>query len=602
MSSPSNPQDIVGYVALASAADVDHALDAARPWAPDEPKTRARILNRAADLYEANAGELFAALAREAGKTPTDAVAELREAVDFLRYYASEITGLPALPPRGTITCISPWNFPLAIFTGQVAAALAAGNAVLAKPAEPTPLIASIAVRLLHEAGVPIEALQLLPGTGPSVGVAVTTDPRVDGIAFTGSTAVAQAINRGAAGAMAPDATLIAETGGINAMIVDSTTLPEQAIKDIVEGAFRSCGQRCSALRMLYVQEDIAEDFLRMLYGAMDELRLGDPWSIASDVGPVITPAARERIAPHIAAARAAGRLLKDVRGPEDGLYPGPAVIELTGIGALALEFFGSVLLVATFQAEDIDQIVSDINASGYGLTFGLHTRIDDRVDHITRRLSVGNLYINRNQIGAIVGSQPFGGEGLSGTGPKAGGPHYVRRFLRPPCPGHAPVAGDAISRADAQRLLDAACTDKQAQIEARDLPGPTGESNRWTTHPRGTILCLGPSAADARVQMEIAQAHGCAAVGIAPGLEGAGTLSGSLERTALTELTGFAAVALWSNHADLSAARVALAARDGPLLPLIATDAMAEFCVIERHLCIDTTAAGGNASLLAAE
>ncbi|MEO0654050.1 MAG: aldehyde dehydrogenase family protein, partial [Pseudomonadota bacterium] len=249
-----------------------------------------------------------------------------------------------------------------------------------------------------------------------------------------------------------------------------------------------------------------------------------------------------------------------------------------------------------------IDAVIEAINATGYGLTFGLHTRIDDRVEAVTQRIRAGNIYVNRNQIGAIVGSQPFGGEGLSGTGPKAGGPHYVRRFLRPPCPGHAPVAGDAVSLDKAQLLLDAAQTDTQAQIEARDLPGPTGESNRWTTHPRGTILCLGPSAADARAQMEIAQAHGCAAVGIAPGLAGAGTLSGLLDRSALAELTGFAAVALWSDHADLSAARVALAARDGSLLPLIATDAMAEFCVIERHLCIDTTAAGGNASLLAAE
>ncbi|WP_424975215.1 bifunctional proline dehydrogenase/L-glutamate gamma-semialdehyde dehydrogenase PutA [Dinoroseobacter sp. S124A] len=600
--SPNDQADRLGTVALATLETAEQALAAARPWQDTPPAERCRILKRAADLYEEHAGEIFAALCREAGKTGLDAIAEIREAVDFLRYYGAEAIRNGAQAPRGIITCISPWNFPLAIFSGQIAAALAAGNGVLAKPADPTPITAAIGVRLMRAAGVPDTALQLVPGAGPVVGAKLTTDPRVHGICFTGSTGVAQTINRAAAATLEPDATLIAETGGLNAMIVDSTALPEQAIRDIVDSAFRSCGQRCSALRILYLQKDIAEGFLEMLYGAMDELEVSHPWNLSSDLGPVITRAARQGIATHVETARKAGRLLKQLDVPQDGLFIGPAVIRVDGIADLEREVFGPVLHVCTFEADEIDSILKAINGSGYGLTFGLHTRIDDRVEHITSRLKVGNLYVNRNQIGAVVGSQPFGGEGLSGTGPKAGGPKYVQRFKRLALPDHRLIPGDAVDPLVVQAALDARARVTHAPLETRDMPGPTGESNRWSLVPRGTILCLGPSLADMTAQMEIARRMGCPVLGIALGAEGPDTLSGVLPPAALETLRGFAAVALWADRTLLTEARKALAARQGAILPLIATDAMAELCTHERHLCIDTTAAGGNASLLAAQ
>ncbi len=600
--SPSNPSEIVGFVSHATPEQVETALESARSWAAVSPQERSDTLNRAADLYEKNAGEIFAVLSREAGKSGPDAVAEIREAVDFLRYYASEAVRLGSFKERGVVSCISPWNFPLAIFTGQVAAALAAGNGVLAKPAEPAPIIASIGVRLLHEAGVPSSALQLVPGRGSVVGAKITTDPRVNGICFTGSTGVAQRISRDSAATLEPDATFIAETGGLNAMIVDSTALPEQAVKDIVNSAFQSAGQRCSALRVLYLQRDIAGSFLEMLFGAMDELQLGDPWNLANDVGPIITETARREIQDHVDTASRAGKLLKQLRSPEQGYFAGPAVIEVSGVEDLQKEIFGPVLHVALFDSDEIDQIIHAINASGFGLTFGLHTRIDDRVEHVTSKLNVGNMYVNRNQIGAIVGSQPFGGEGLSGTGPKAGGPHYVKRFKKLNLPLNKIVTGPTADPKLIQSVLDSVQTGPRTALETRDMPGPTGESNRWSTYGRGTVLCLGPRLEDARKQAQIAREMGCAAVVVAPDATGDLCISGVLERDALATLEGFDAVALWSGHSDLVEARKAIARRDGPLLPLIATDAMADFCVLERHLCIDTTASGGNASLLAAQ
>lgn len=600
--SPNDPDERVGYVAKASIEHVDTALESARSWSKASSDERHKILNRAADLYEENAGEIFAALCREAGKTSIDAIAELREAVDFLRFYGAEAKRLADQPERGIITCISPWNFPLAIFTGQISAALAAGNGVLAKPADPTPIIASIGVRLLHEAGVPRSVLQLIPGRGSVVGAKLTTDPRINGICFTGSTGVAQSIYRDSAAALEPDSTFIAETGGLNAMIVDSTALPEQAIQDIVDSAFRSCGQRCSALRMLYLQKDVAESFLEMLYGAMDELEISNPWNMSSDVGPAITVSARQEIIDYIDNARTNGSLLKQLTIPNKGLFISPAAIQVDGVLSLEKEIFGPVLHITTFEASEIDKIIDDINASGYGLTFGLHTRIDDRVEHITSRLNVGNIYVNRNQIGAIVGSQPFGGEGLSGTGPKAGGPHYVQRFKRFNLPDHRVVQYKNADIVKVQDALNAAKPNTHRALQTIDMPGPTGESNRWSTHARGTILCLGPTKLDAIKQVEIALELGCAAIAVAPGLEGAGNVSGLLPRESLSDIEGFDAVALWSNADDLRAARQALSKRKGALLPLIATDDMTDFCVLERHLCIDTTAAGGNASLLAAQ
>jgi RHH-type proline utilization regulon transcriptional repressor/proline dehydrogenase/delta 1-pyrroline-5-carboxylate dehydrogenase len=596
---PAQASDIVGDLSEATADAAAQAIADARPWEVPVAE-RAAALNRAADLYEANFGELFALLAREAGKTPNDAIGELREAVDFLRYYAAQAAKLEA-PARGVFTCISPWNFPLAIFTGQIAAALAAGNAVLAKPAEATSLIAWRATQMLHQAGVPLAALQLLPGQGGVLGPVLTSSPEVNGVCFTGSTATAQRINRSMAQGMAPDAPLIAETGGLNAMIVDSTALPEQAVRDIVASAFQSAGQRCSALRCLYVQEDVADTLLPMLYGAMDELALGNPWSHSTDVGPVIDARAQADFAAYIAAARDRGDVLKQLPSPETGHFIAPTVIRVEGIAALEREIFGPVLHVATFRAQDIDAVVDAVNDTGFGLTFGLHTRIDSRVEQIASRLRVGNLYVNRNQIGAIVGSQPFGGEGLSGTGPKAGGPAYLPRFTQTERIAKPAGSGTVVEVSRVQRALEAMAEHIPAKLSAQDLPGPTGESNRLSTYGRGVVLCLGPSAEDAARQAQIARDNGCPALAVAPGVSPELGLDGMLPRGALEHLAPLALVALWSDEADTRAARQALAARPGALISLVSGQDLAARCRLERHICIDTTAAGGNAQLLAA-
>ncbi|TCM84579.1 bifunctional proline dehydrogenase/L-glutamate gamma-semialdehyde dehydrogenase PutA [Rhodovulum steppense] len=583
---PADPADIVGHVRPASAADVETALATARPWTAP-PAERAAILRRAADLYEDHFGAIFALLAREAGKCLPDAVGELREAVDFLRYYAAQAETLDA-PPRGLFACISPWNFPLAIFTGQISAALATGNAVLAKPAEQTPLIAHYAVRLLHAAGVPRDALQLLPGDGETVGARLTSDARVNGVAFTGATETARIIARAMADHMAPGTPLIAETGGLNAMVVDSTALPEQAVRDVIASAFQSAGQRCSALRCLYVQQDIADAFLTMLTGAMAELRLGDPWDLSTDIGPLIEAAALRDFSAHIARARAETRVLWQAPAPGTGHFLSPTLIRVPGIAALDREIFGPVLHVATFRAEDLDAVIDAINATGYGLTFGLHSRIDDRVQHAAERLAVGNLYVNRNQIGAVVGSQPFGGEGLSGTGPKAGGPSYLPRFTARPAPKIAGVPEGTVTADTLSRALAEAPPAQGSETSA--LPGPTGESNRLSTHPRPPLLCLGPGRAAAEAQVDAVHALGGAAIAV----------PGAVPADLLEHLTGFSAVLWWGDTATGRAYAQALARRGGPLIPFITGLPDTAHARHERHLCIDTTASGGNAALLA--
>ncbi len=577
---------VVGSVLPATAPDVETALRHAAAW-DAAPTERAEVLRRAADLFEAEHGRIFALLAREAGKTLPDAVGELREAVDFLRYYADGAAGLTA-PARGVFTCISPWNFPLAIFTGQIAAALAAGNAVLAKPAEQTPLIAALGVDLLLRAGVPDTVLQFLPGDGPTVGRALTSDPRVSGVAFTGSTETAQAIRRAMADHLDPAAPLIAETGGLNAMVVDSTALPEQAVRDILASGFQSAGQRCSALRCLYLQEDVAKGVTEMLFGAMDDLAMGDPWDLATDTGPVIDAEAAAGIRAYIEAARAEGRVLKEGRAPAQGHFIAPTVLRVGGIADMPREIFGPVLHIATFRAAELDAVVDAVNATGYGLTFGLHTRIDDRVQSVVSRIRAGNTYVNRNQIGAVVGSQPFGGEGLSGTGPKAGGPQYLARFCRP-APGMA-ISGAAGQTEEAvvQAALDAE-RPARAALHVADLPGPTGESNRLSAYPRAALLCLGPAPAQAMAQAEAVRRLGGRAVE-APGLA---SLS-------LARLGGFAGVLWWGDEATGRAHAQALAARSGPILPLIGGMPDAGHVTLDRHVCIDTTASGGNAQLLA--
>ena len=581
--SPSNGEPIA-HVTEADATTVDRAIAAAETWGAPVAE-RAEVLRKASNLYEDAFGPFFKALAHEAGKTLPDAVGELREAVDFLRYYASEAERIDAAP-RGVFTAISPWNFPLAIFTGQIAAALAAGNAVLAKPAEQTPLVAAMAVRLLHQAGVPRTALQLLPGDGATVGAALSSDERIAGVVFTGSTETAKIIQRAMAGNMAPGAPLIAETGGQNAMVVDSTALPEQAVRDIIASAFQSAGQRCSALRCLYLQDDIANPMIRMIKGAMDELTVADPRHLSTDVGPVIDAEAQEGIARHIAKASEAGRVLHQVAVPGNGHFVPPTLIRVDGIRTLEKEVFGPVLHVATFDGENLAGVMADINATGYGLTFGLHTRIDTRVQEFADGIAAGNLYVNRNQIGAIVGSQPFGGEGLSGTGPKAGGPHYVARFCKPT---NAMATGNwpsATSVSDVQDLIDSCAVADSTQQTS--LPGPTGEANTLHAVPRAPLLCLGPGVEAAQRQVASVEALGGRAV----------AAEGHLPPEALTTLTGFSAVLWWGEEADGYAH--ALAQRDGPILPLIPHLPDAAHVLLERHLCVDTTAAGGNAALLA--
>ncbi|WP_094020864.1 bifunctional proline dehydrogenase/L-glutamate gamma-semialdehyde dehydrogenase PutA [Maliponia aquimaris] len=582
---PADHTDVVGTVTWATADAARAAAEAAHPWAAS-PAERARILNAAADLFEAAQPEFFAILHREAGKSLMDALAELREAVDFLRYYAAR--GMESgNSPLGTFACISPWNFPLAIFTGQIAAALAAGNAVLAKPAEQTPLIADLAVRLLHKAGVPATALQLLPGAG-DVGAALTSAPQVDGVAFTGSTETAQLIHRSMAKHLAPGAPLIAETGGLNAMIVDSTALPEQAVQAIVESAFQSAGQRCSALRCLYVQEDVAETLLEMLKGAMQTLVVGNPWEPATDVGPVIDAEAQEGILSHIAEAARTGRVLQQVPVPAQGTFVPPTLIRVNGIEEMTREIFGPVLHVATFKAQHIDRVIDTINGTGYGLTFGLMTRIDERVQQVTESIHAGNIYVNRNQIGAIVGSQPFGGEGLSGTGPKAGGPLYLDRFRAHPAPRSTETPGTPPTDLP-KRLKDAAA--KAPAPSRSELPGPTGEANVLHQQARPPVLCLGPGSATVKAQAEAIRALG----GVAVAADG-------LPPQALHDHGGFAGAIWWGDQTQARAYRQALAARPGPILPLITGRPDRGHARAERHVCIDTTAAGGNAALLAGQ
>jgi RHH-type proline utilization regulon transcriptional repressor/proline dehydrogenase/delta 1-pyrroline-5-carboxylate dehydrogenase len=449
--SPFDTSIEIGKATWASEADVDRIVRAANAaqieWDKLGGDARADYLDRAADLFEKHRDELFSLCIREAGKTPVDAVLEVREAVDFLRYYASEarrlcgqVTVLPGptgelnelrLHGRGVFACISPWNFPLAIFIGPVAAALAAGNAAIAKPAEQTPLIGARAIELMHAAGIPKAIVQIAPGDG-RVGAALTSHPLIAGVAFTGSTDTARAINRGLAERNGPIVPLIAETGGQNAMIVDSSALPEQVTRDVVASSFQSAGQRCSALRVLFVQEDVAESMLDMIAGAMQALTVGDPSDIRTDVGPVIDEEARAALQGHLDELRAKGRLLAEVELPETaarGHFIKPSMYEIKGLKELDREHFGPILHVIRWKSGELDKVIEAINATGYGLTLGLQSRIDTTRQYVEANARVGNLYVNRNQIGAVVESQPFGGEGLSGTGPKAGGPHYVARF-----------------------------------------------------------------------------------------------------------------------------------------------------------------------------
>jgi RHH-type proline utilization regulon transcriptional repressor/proline dehydrogenase/delta 1-pyrroline-5-carboxylate dehydrogenase len=552
-------------VADADAGAIEAALAAASAsdWGRTSPSDRAVILERAADLVQAGMPALITLLVREAGKTISNAVGEVREAVDFLRYYAAQCRDFSndTHLPLGPVACISPWNFPLAIFTGQVAAALASGNPVCAKPAEETPMIAAHAVALLRAAGVPDHALHLLQGDGV-VGAALVADARIQGLVFTGSTEVARLIQRQLAGRRVR---LIAETGGQNAMIVDSSALAEQVVADVIASAFDSAGQRCSALRLLCLQEDAAPRIMAMLKGAMAELSVGDPEHLSTDIGPVISAPAQQGILDYIEAMRARGHAVYQSPLPAacagQNFVP-PTVIEIGRVEDLGPEVFGPVLHVMTFRAAALDALVDAINATGYGLTFGLHTRIDATVARVVERVHAGNIYVNRNIVGAVVGVQPFGGHGLSGTGPKAGGPLYLRALL-----AQAPFW-------DGEKK--------------RELPGPVGERNVWEMVPRGRILCLAETAAGRQAQTAAMLAAG-------------GTVVADPNAP-------FDAVLLEGDDAAAQKMAHFLAALPGPIIPFYALSCEdiaagqnypVEFLMVERCISTNTAAAGGNASLM---
>ncbi|WP_034915582.1 trifunctional transcriptional regulator/proline dehydrogenase/L-glutamate gamma-semialdehyde dehydrogenase [Erwinia sp. 9145] len=652
---PAEPGDVVGYVQYASEADVSRALEAAINagpiWFATPPQERAAILLRAAVLMDGQMQRLIGLLVREAGKTFSNAIAEVREAVDFLYYYAGQVRGdfdNETHRPLGPVVCISPWNFPLAIFTGQIAAALAAGNSVLAKPAEQTSLIAAEGVALLHEAGVPVAALQLLPGPGETVGAQLTQDPRVRGIMFTGSTAVATLLQRGLAGRLDPQGRptpLIAETGGMNAMIVDSSALTEQVVIDIVASAFDSAGQRCSALRLLCIQEDVAEHTLQMLRGAMAECRMGNPERLSTDIGPVIDKEAKENIDKHIQAMRSKGMKVyqaafshpQDSKEWQTGTFVMPTLIELNAVAELDKEIFGPVLHVVRFKRSELPTIVEQVNASGYGLTLGVHTRIDETINQVTGSARVGNLYVNRNMVGAVVGVQPFGGEGLSGTGPKAGGPLYLYRLLssRPDDAlrvtldrhdGERPVESTlrtallsphrALSDWAQDRPQLADVCDRFASLTqsgtVRLLPGPTGERNTFTLLPRERVLCLADNEEDALVQLAAVTSSGSRALWADDDLHRA--LHTSLPAEVQKRID-FAAQPLDAQHdfdaviyhgdADrLREVCETVALRDGAIVSVQGfahgeTNLLLERLLLERSLSINTAAAGGNASLM---
>ena len=650
---PADHSDLVGHVRFADEHDVNQALAAcgasADVWRSASSQRRAEVLRRAADLLEAHRDELLVLAVREAGKTLPNAVGEVREAVDFLRFYAAQADGFCVTAPLGTVLCISPWNFPLAIFIGQVSAALAAGNAVLAKPAEQTSLMAARAVALLIEAGVPTAALQLLPGPGATVGARLVADHRIDAVVFTGSTAVARSIHRQLARRSTQEQRelpLIAETGGQNAMIVDSSALPEQVVQDVMASAFDSAGQRCSALRVLCLQSDIADDVLHLLQGALAERRLGDPAALEIDIGPVIDTAARDRVAAHVAGMRSRGLEVREMplsQPARDALGRGtfivPTVIEIDSIDQLQQEVFGPVLHVLRYRREQLDALVSSINDTGYGLTMGIHSRIDETIACILARARVGNVYVNRNMIGAVVGVQPFGGEGKSGTGPKAGGPLYLRRLMQvgpdraipsavPAMPPPDPTLHAWLRRRD--RGSDStiksgrhpATSDLNAISDGQIvLPGPTGESNRLLLAPRGVVLCMAASLEMLLQQLEAACATGNRVMLSASTVvflnDDADQATGEATKVTTGKSETMPALSVVADDAvadvycdavllDIGLApqwREIFAARDGMLLPCIVTTCGQAIdrlrLVVERTRTVNTAAAGGNARLM---
>ena len=641
---PANHDDVVGRIATASPDAIDaaisRAVQAAAAWSCTTPASRAALLERCATQLEDHRAELIALAIREAGKTLANAVGEVREAVDFCRYYARQIDADPATPPDeaapAPLVCISPWNFPLAIFAGQVVAALAAGRCVLAKPAEQTPLIAARTVELFHAAGIPHDVLQLLPGDGERVGAPLVAHPSIGGVLFTGSTDVARVIARTLAARAFDDhgdPVLVAETGGQNALIVDSSALTEQVVNDALISAFDSAGQRCSALRILCLQDAVYDVTLAMLKGALAELSIGDPMRLSTDVGPAIDAEARDRLVAHIDAMRARGFRVHALPLPSEcaaGTFVAPTIIEIDRIDDIPAEVFGPVLHVLRWRFGELDALIDAIDATGYGLTMGVHSRIDEHIDRVARRARVGNLYVNRTLIGATVGVQPFGGEGLSGTGPKAGGPFYVARLgagrtphrFRPGTAAGTTAATtgsplhalrSAIAQCDAfdaatKARLDArcvVCAAEAAGFTTMPLPGPTGETNVLKLRARDKIACVAADGEDLVHQVIAACAVGVVPWASAPALPPPLRPFVTPWDGDVRSIAGLQAVLVALPVDALIRTKAACAARDGPLVAVIpwdrSTEPVLDLWRLTRELAesVNTAAAGGNASLM---
>ena len=683
---PAQQEQLIGHIELANSTQIEAAIGSAAAtfsaWSALPVSVRAQCLRRLADALETHRDELIALCCKEAGKTFRDSVAEVREAVDFLRYYAARAEEANfttrGLQARGVVLCISPWNFPLAIFLGQVSAALAAGNTVVAKPAEQTSLIAARTVELMADCGFPAGAVSLLIAEGRAVGEQLVPDPRIKAVMFTGSTATGAWLSRKLAERPDAPVPLIAETGGQNCMVVDSTALPEQVVRDVINSGFQSAGQRCSALRVLFLQEDIADKVIQMIIGAMRELRIGDPAQLATDIGPVIDERALRALKDHARYLEATGRLLYAADAPADGAHTffAPHLYEISNLSLLEQEVFGPIVHVIRYRAEAFDDVLEQINHTGFGLTFGIHSRIEEACQRAAERVQAGNIYVNRNMIGAIVGVQPFGGRGLSGTGPKAGGPQYLSRLVttgeeaenaagQSLFPGgdlDTPALGSVVAEVNGAQqgwerlhitervsvlrrflasyasqpednpvILEHTLGAVREQLRAAThllttplkLPGPTGESNHLVHEPRGTLLLLlddPTQQGEYLMAAASALAAGNGVIGVAAPelLNEWQALAESLQRAGLPQplfqlrALGWAATLLQHSGAHgamvharsqhLRAAAQAAAQRKGALLPLIscvAPETLLRQTLWEKSVSIDTTAAGGNASLM---
>ena len=639
---PSDPSDIVGHVLYANKDQLEQSLKSARNAFSSKFINKEKILKSlelAADLYEENQFELMTLAMREAGKTYQDATDEVREAVDFLRYYAN--LSREVMPgkrePRGVFVCISPWNFPLAIFTGQIAAALSAGNAVIAKPAESTSLIAYRASQLLIEAGIPVGLFQLCLGKGSQVGSFLCGNNRIAGVAFTGSTQVAKQIKQSLIDCGNIEARLIAETGGLNAMVVDSTALFEQVTRDVIDGAFKSAGQRCSALRILLLQEDCYDEALSMIKGAMREIGFGDPKYLDVDCGPVINLAAQIKLQNYIDKARQNNQIIEELDfQSKNGYFVSPTLIRIESMDEINEEFFGPILHVLSYKNKDLEKTIDQLNSKGFGLTFGIHSRIEHKVQDISSKVNAGNIYINRNQIGAVVGSQPFGGEGLSGTGPKAGGPNTLHGFsqnllCREKSDHKITFSDDSFV---GQQLLSPILllSDELLSFMKRELPileeeffellnqevlkysseislpGPTGESNVLRYKPKGTVICLGPEPDDLLKQTVLSLFLGNSVISQISTEEHDFLISLGFEKDNILRINDSPSLSLFTNKSynavfyfgnSSSLQEVILNSRS-ELIPIVTSIHEAWELVNEQVITEDTTASGGNANLLA--